>query len=153
MTAAWVPLATTTLSSSASSITFGSISGSYRDLVLVMNMGSTISSGSTLTVNSDTTDANYARVGMQGNGSTTASYTNLPRDFGAARTNGTIILQFMDYSATDKHKTVLCRASNAANEVQANCIRWANTSAITSIEVSAGTYPTGSTFSLFGIAS
>ena len=60
---------------------------------------------------------------------------------------------FMDYSATDKHKTVLIRA-NHPGETVACAGRWANTAAITSITINtASTFVIGSVFSLYGIVS
>ncbi len=64
------------------------------------------------------------------------------------------IAQIMDYSATDKHKTVLVRVGNVGNsEVGANAGRWASTAAITSVRVAPndGTFSSGSTFNLYGI--
>jgi hypothetical protein len=61
----------------------------------------------------------------------------------------------MDYSATNKHKTVLVRADNANSITMAHAARWANTSAITSIVLTsfegAGNFAIGSTFSLYGV--
>jgi hypothetical protein len=61
----------------------------------------------------------------------------------------------MDYSATDKHKTVLIRQNSVADSAFAMGARWANTAAITSIQLSLGaaTFSTGTTFALYGIAS
>jgi hypothetical protein len=60
----------------------------------------------------------------------------------------------MDYSATDKHKTVLSRANNAANGVTAIAGRWASTSAITSIVLTfqSSSLATGSTVALYGVS-
>jgi hypothetical protein len=68
------------------------------------------------------------------------------------------IIQIMDYSATDKQKTLISRASNAASGEQVTMYanRWANTAAITTIQVfaaSGNNYAAGSTFALYGIAS
>jgi hypothetical protein len=59
----------------------------------------------------------------------------------------------MDYSATDKHKTVLVRSNAASTGVEAIAQRWASTAAITSILVfpSTGSWAAGGTFSLYGI--
>jgi hypothetical protein len=76
--------------------------------------------------------------------------------------NGTrfiINLNFLDYSATDKHKTTLTRSGysdlSSVATVEATAIRWANTAALTSIVFSTnvGSFSTGSTFALYGIAS
>jgi hypothetical protein len=65
------------------------------------------------------------------------------------------IVHIMDYSATDKHKTVLSRANRASSGVDAIAGRWASTSAITSIKyfASGRTLDIGSTVALYGIVS
>lgn len=158
-TATYIPLQTITLSSSASSVTFGSIPGSYKSLVLVANYSHTASDVDALVYlrfNGDS--SNGSMVGMRGNGSTTASYTqaNMFMSYagGITTTRGNSIIQIEDYSATDKHKTSLVRSdlSNLKTEAIAN--RWASTSAVTSIALvsSAYSFASGSTFSLYGIA-
>lgn len=151
-TPAWVPLATTTLSSSAASITFGSISGGYRDLMLTFTGTSTASVNGNLYFNADTTSGNYSFVRMYGTGSATASNTgnDIPYDF---YTNPTMVqIQIMDYSATNKQKTALTRWDTAANITGATAYRWANTAAITSILIdpSTASFNAGCTFSLWG---
>jgi hypothetical protein len=150
-TPTYTPLATVTLGTAAS-VTFSNIPSTYRDLIFVVR-GTSLN----LRVNGDT-GSNYSNVSMYGTGSTAASgsetttffYTNW---FGTGTTaNRMYICQFMDYSATDKHKTILLRGDLADAESNANAGRWANTSAITSISI-VGTPAAGSTFSLYGIAS
>lgn len=160
-TSTYTAIASITLGSSAI-VTFSSIPQDYRDLVLVLDVGGTISDGSGIEFNGDSNySANYSRVVMNGNGSTANSFSNsgssnpiANRDFGALRTNGMIILQVMDYSATDKHKTYLSRQDAAANETTALAGRWASTAAVTSMEISTdgGTaLPAGTTLALYGI--
>ena len=59
----------------------------------------------------------------------------------------------MNYSNATTYKTVITRASNANNGVDAVVGLWRNTAAITSINVFLGTgnLDTGSTFTLYGI--
>jgi hypothetical protein len=85
-------------------------------------------------------------------GSGTLSYVD---SFFVSANTCTTIHQIMDYSATDKHKTVLTTRILAASYVDRFAQRWANTSAITSMEVfaSSNAFAIGSTFSLYGIAS
>jgi hypothetical protein len=157
---AYIPLATVTLGSSASSVTFSSIPATYRDLVLVINATASNNINVDVRFNGDT-GSNYPEVFMAGDGTTTYSIattrTFLRLDYvgfiGTVAGHNNII-QIMDYSATDKHKTVLARGSNANNGVAATAGRWANTAAITSIQAFAGfPYSAGSTFNLYGIAS
>jgi len=147
-----------TLGSSASSVTFSSISQDYGDLVLVIDGQTTGGSNCSFTLNSDT-GANYPYVFMRGDGSSTTSGTttanaNYVGYFTSNPCNA--IIQIMDYSATDKHKSSLVRMNDSSARVFANANRWASTSAMNRIDfiLSGGeSFATGSTFYLYGIAS
>ena len=156
-----VPLANITLSSSASSVTFSSISGSYKDLVLVASiLGATGLDFGLMRFNSDS-GGNYSYVGMSGDGSAAssdnASSQNqilLPVYFAWTTTDSLSgVVNIMDYSATDKHKTVLIRFGGAAQGTEASAQRWASTSAVTSISIqgSSHNFASGSTFALYGV--
>lgn len=161
MTVTYTPIASQTLATSAASVTFSSIPQDYRDLVLVVKASvDTADRYSRATFNGDS-GSNYSYVKMMGNGSSTFSNaaTNTFMAFGYGQgfdTTGNQILQLqiMDYSATDKHKSCLERWDDASGETVAGAHRWANTSAITTINIflNAGTFQSGSVFSLFGIA-
>lgn len=155
-------IASNVLSSTASSVTFSSISGSYRDLVLVIDSAASSGVYINLRFNSDT-GANYYWLGF-GNSGTTPATT---RDGGATSLrigqytypgSGLKTLQIvhiMDYSATDKHKATLSRGNRADLGVDALSGRWENTSAITSVTIfpGAGTLSSGGSFYLYGIVS
>lgn len=159
-TPTYFPLANITLGSSASSVTFSSIPATYRDLVLIYyGLGSTADAGHRVEVNGDTGN-NYSVVRMAGGPSSVVSSsatTNyFPLLYSASPQNGMAILQIMDYSATDKHKTALTRANHISQStVEALASRWANTAAITSLKIlqSSGTLQSGTTIALYGIAS
>jgi hypothetical protein len=146
-------LESVTLASAASSVTFSSIDQSYGDLILTIS--STGSGNTYVRFNSDS-GSNYSSVSMAGDGSSTSSYA-ATEAFGRlsnASRNSTpsiYVGQIMDYSATDKHKSWLSR-ENISTFVAAIAGRWANTSAITQIELVSGTYNSGSVISLYGIA-
>jgi hypothetical protein len=156
-TPTYIALANITLGSSASSVSFSSIPATYRDVVLVADYAGSANAGTPLSINGST--ANLSRVLIYAVPSeantTTASDVNLGGIYLGNRTLS--ICQFMDYSATDKHKTILLKAGTTPNtsEVVATAGRWASTSAITTIGLapSAGTFSAGSTFALYGIAS
>ena len=148
------------LSSTSTNITFTSIPQSYADLVLVCE--SSASTGSVyhyIRFNNDT-GSNYKRVymqarsGAQDGGVFTQTY--IEGNNGAAGTSDRnyTICDIMDYSRTDKQKTVLISNSDdqAARIVEA-AATWANNSAITEIDIFQGTYAVGSRFSLYGIVS
>ena len=164
-TPTYTPLATVTLGTTASSVTFSSIPATYRDLILVASF--TQSSGSTtagVRFNSDT-GTNYSYVSMVGSGAgaTSSNATSqalifVPFVSSTASTPVFSITQVMDYSATDKHKTVLnrdsaTRSSDSSFATTAQANRWANTSAITNLQIfmQAGNFNSGSTFNLYGV--
>ena len=161
-TPTYVPLATITLASTDSEIVFSSIPATYRDLIVVFQGGNTGSIANLLQkFNSDTNNANYSVVQMSGTGSTTSSttptagssFTTTFYGYLEQNLNANVIIQIMDYSATDKHKAFLSRASSASNGVTAIAGRWANTTAINSISYSASVADLriGTTISLFGV--
>jgi len=150
----------TTLTSSASSVTFTSITQDYRDLVLVINIIPVDTGNKAVfcTINSDS-GSNYPFVQMQGNGTSASSFANTDSYLNLAsgdKTGGSAnIAHFLDYSATDKHKTVLSRQNVASAFTGARAHRWANTSAITTLTMvlnDASNFDVGSTFYLYGIA-
>ena len=158
-TATYIALANYTVpSGGVASITFSSIPATYRDLVLQGNVG-TVNNAVNLfaRANSDS-GANYSEVFAWGNGSTTSSgfttgLTGFPIGF-SYNTLRDMTANFMDYSATDKHKTALVRHGHNIYVMMA-ASRWANTNAITSLTIiaSSGNLLEGSTFSLYGIIS
>jgi len=152
-TLTYTPLANITLSSSATSITFSSISQSYRDLILVISQPSNAVSQPAIHFNNTTSAGNYPGVYMSGNGTTASSGTQNEDRIYAAE-NGYMITtcNIMDYSATDKHKTVLSRGNSASGATSATASRWASTSAITTINVTGGTYVANTVMALYGIA-
>lgn len=147
-----------TLAASATSITFSSIPQNFRDLILVI---STTGDGYILPRANGDSGNNYNRVVMTGSGSAAASFSSgnissfdIGQEISGATT--TFLIQFMDYSVVDKHKTVIARSDNTSTAFNARTLagsyRWANTSAITSMQLPiTGNYNSGSTFTLYGI--
>jgi hypothetical protein len=159
---AYVPLANITLGATAATVTFSSINQSYRDLVVVFTGTNNLSATDLVArVNSDT-GANYLMVRASGNGTARSSAifgTETRLNFTAiAQINTTeiqtTIINFMDYSATDKHKTTISRANRAGAGTEMFANRWANTAAITSIQFYCGvnSFAAGSTFALYGVS-
>lgn len=163
MPSAWTPLANLTLGSAATTVTFSSISGSYRDLVLVVAGGS--NSYSAFEIKFNGSSANYTYAGMETNGGSSAyvpsgaatalvgNYNYWVEDIGTSNT--TYQFQVFDYAQTSKHKSTLYRVSAAATGVGAYFGRWADTSAVTSIAVgraAGNTWRTGTTFALYGVS-
>jgi hypothetical protein len=162
MTATYEKIATTTLGSTASDITFSSITGSYTDLVLIENGKVSAGGGSysRIRFNSDT-GSNYSATYIYGNGTAAGSdrYSNqtfIPVNYVAAietNFNHNSIINIQNYSNSTTYKTVLARSNNAATATDAAVALWRSTSAITSITyyLNSGSWATGSTFTLYGI--
>lgn len=152
------------LSSDASSVTFSSLpTTTYRDLVLVASQkqGASGTTQPQIRFNGDGSSSGYFSVLLETNGSSTYSNTYngfnqilFAYNLGTINTtnSNTLIINFMDYRATDKHKLVLARNSNPSAGQELVAGRWANTSAITSFELIASA-AAGSTFHLYGIVS
>jgi hypothetical protein len=165
MSATYEPIATTTLGSAQSSVTFNSFSG-YTDLILIVNGRKDTAV---------TTDAFFCR--LNGDGATNYSWTELNGDGSAAisqritsdsycrlgvipgnnagtSTFGVSIVNFQNYANTTTNKTILTRGSVAAGQVTAAVSLWRSTAAITSIVLyTAGlaNWASGSQFTLYGI--
>jgi hypothetical protein len=157
-TPTYTPLANITLGSSAASVTFSSISQAYRDLILVVTGTTTSDTIDVVTRYNGDSGSNYSVVMAYGTGSSTGSgaSTRTYTLSGRMGTNvSTNVFQIMDYSATDKHKTEIARGNDPATFLQMTANRWANTAAITSINVAlmSGNFNSATSFSLFGIAS
>ena len=155
---AYVPLATKTLTVAATAVSFSSITNSYRDLIVVAsNLNLASSQQLYLQFNLDAS-AIYNRVFMVGTTITASAAdsntTQIVLTNGAFTTNGQLLINILDYSATDKHKSVLSRYNNAGLEVVAVAGRYATNTAINRVEVGVFgvNFAIGSTFTLYGIA-
>ncbi len=157
------PIATNTLSSSASSVTFSSISGSYTDLVVVCSFFKPTGGSPRFRLNGDTSSL-YSQTVVYGNGTTASSSRESSEgayylmDFLSPSTSvpNLSIVNVMNYSNTTTHKTILERAGAADTGTVASVGLYRSTSAITSITINAdgssGVFSSGSTFTLYGIA-
>ena len=153
----YTPIATNTLGSATSTVTFSSISGSYTDLRLVMS--GTLPAGSDITLNfNGDSSALYSRTYIVGDGSATGSgrtsnSTTMPAFYIGATSTYSAFADIMNYANTTTFKTVLCRSGDTGSYVEANIGLYRSTSAITSITIAGGSFQAGSTFTLYGIAS
>lgn len=161
----YTPLATTTLSSDTGIVTFSSISGSYTDLILVINAAFTGSSSYIyLQFNSDT-GTNYSHIELYGNGSAAGSTRGSNENYAicgntATSTTGyaVSIMHIQNYSNSSTYKTVISKGSSSSALVEEFAALWRNTAAITSITISNNNYAgysykftSGSTLTLYGI--
>ena len=150
------------LSSSAASVTFSSIPGTYKDLVLEL-VGTYTSNTTTYVRPNGDTSSLYSVTNLQGDG-TTASSTRYDRTAlsGAgfwvapnAFTSGigTANANIMSYANTNVNKTCISRFGQAGQVTGAAVSLWGSTAAITSLVVRCGsTFDTGFVMRLWGIA-
>lgn len=160
MPATYEPIATTTLGSAASSITFSSIPGTYTDLRIVF-VGLDTSGGdwNRIQFNGDT-GANYSSTYLDGNGTSATSGrgTSMTSMYGPVISDvhpslGTI--DIFSYAGST-NKTILVTASNDQNGsgvTRPNVGLWRSTAAITSVTIlmNSGNMAAGSTATLYGI--
>jgi hypothetical protein len=141
-------LGSVTLQGASLSITFSEIPQNYRDLVVVTKLVNT--TNTRLRFNNDST-INYKFLQMFGNGVSPGSSLSDTDGMPSGGNNQFTIHQIFDYSATDKHKTVLSRRQQFSF-VSAAANRWMNTSAINSITFVAieGTLVAGTRIDLYG---
>jgi hypothetical protein len=154
------PIATTTFAEPSQTVTFSSIPSTYRDLIVVVASDGTAITQSGVPImrfNSDSA-TNYREIWMQAALSSfqSGSSTNSTSVQYGTNTFLHSIIQIMDYSVTDKNKVVLSKVTESINNVglvQMKASRWGSNSAITTISFStnAGDYPSGTTFSLYGV--
>ena len=155
----YTPIATTTISSDVSTITFSSIVGTYTDLILQGAINLSTSGGQIRFYFNGSTATNYSSTNLRGTGSAAQS--------GRTSNDGTIIVSYtdpssmnsfslnvMNYANTTTYKTTLARNGNQNYAVEAGVGLWRSTSAITSITLTCGDgkFSTGTTLTLYGIA-
>jgi hypothetical protein len=161
----YTPIATQTLSSSATSVTFSSIPQTYTDLVLICDMAYTSTSttyqGFRVGNGSADSGANYSGTWLRGSGSAVTSgnqtgltyYNLLSNATGTTRVQ--TITNIFNYSNTTTYKSEITRTVDQANGPFASVYLWRNTAAINTVQVLdlfGLNFAAGSTFTLYGIA-
>ena len=170
ITSSYESIATVTLGSAQSTVTFSSIPSTYKHLQIRGMAGLTGTNNDywnlPFYVNGDTGN-NYARHGLRGNGSSvnTTALASISRmyvydcvpNFTNSSTFGVFVIDLLDYKETSKYKTMRALSgtdSNGSGGVALASSLWMNTNAITSItlEADAGlNFRQYSTFALYGI--
>lgn len=162
--ATYEPIATTTLGSNQTSITFSSISSAYTDLRLVIVPLATGAGDWNLLcrVNSDS-GANYSATVLRGDGTSASSARYTGNNYivayhlvGFKSTPSFYVYDFFSYSGST-NKTILATGSNDYNG-SGTTVRavnlWRNTAAITSISFTTdatNNFATGTIATLYGI--
>ena len=167
MPSTYTPIATTTLTTTQTTITFSSIASTYTDIIVVASMKTTAPAYQPiLRFNSDTA-TNYSATAVSGNGSSAVSSRHTSQNGiyvnPGAGTGGTVgnfmpwIISVQNYSNATTYKTAIARFNNPDAIVNALVGMWRNTAAITTISLTAesgsGDFQTGSTFTLYGVKS
>jgi hypothetical protein len=158
MPATYEPIATTTLGSSASSITFSSIPATYTDLRLVVVAQYSSENNLYIRFNNDS-GTNYSGTAINGNGSTAASFRE---------TNGTGI-QIGRVPASSNFSLATCDIFSYAGSTYKTCLStcaedtngggyvynfvnlYRSTSAINRIDIYFPGFNTGTTATIYGI--
>ena len=152
----YTPIATTTLGSAQTSVTFSSISGSYTDLVLIISGSINTNDLPSFQVgNGSASSTGYSSTVIRGSGSSAGStrfsnqsLTWLGDSGNTANSQMNGIIHFQNYSNTTTYKTILSRYNNTTGETAATVHLWSNTSAINYIilkTLSNNSYNSGST--------
>ena len=173
-TSAYFPIATTTLTTTTSTVTFSSIPQTYKHLqiraIAKTDRATYIQDGINMRFNGDSGN-NYSRHAIWGNGTSVnadadTSFAQIQIGMGAAGGGGTsmfagMVLDILDYNLTTKNKTTRALAGADDNGSVTGGTRlyfasgaWYNTSAITSITLTpqvGSNFVQYSSFALYGI--
>jgi len=168
-------IATVTVSTPVSSITFSSIPATYQHLQLRLLVRMASGTGGTdnmaMQFNADTTNANYASHSLRGSGTSVVaeSYVTsypiilrdvVPRDGLTASVYGALVIDILDYASTNKNKTVRTLSgndSNGAGTIALTSGLWMNSAnAISSIKLydydnSGYNFASNCSFALYGV--
>jgi hypothetical protein len=159
--ATYVPIATTTVGTATSDVTFSSLPTIYIDIVAVVNFTLDTTGGVCWGyVNGIFSGTPYSTTLMTGDGSfalstryanvNTINFTQTPINTNLT----TLIVQYMNYNNATTYKSILARQNTSTNIVNATASLWRSTSAITSISFNTFNtqkFVSGSTFTLYGI--
>jgi hypothetical protein len=162
MPSTYEPIYTTTLSSNQSTVSFNSFGG-YTDLKIVCNIK--ITAGGLIFKPNSNGSSIYSGTYLYSAGASASSSRLTTGDLGGTGLyliNGSVsnanfipvILDFMNYTNTTTHKTVLARFSNTDTYVGASVVLAQTTNAITTLDFSCdggGSIANGSSFTLYGI--
>lgn len=164
-TATKIPLASVTLSANTASVTFGSISQSYTDLIIIANAQMTTNSDALRVQFNGDTGSNYSGTQLYGDGSNAlsnrqTSQTGFRLSNGAPNSGsayGPSISHIMSYSNTTTYKSALSRTGNGSSGNPYSgafvCL-WRSTAAITSLLIypeNGGNILSGSKIDIYGV--
>ena len=158
VTSSYESIATTTVGAGgASSISFNSIPSTYKHLqVRGLHKQSTTGAWATIELNSDTTAGNYTYHRLYGDGTGTAAESNasLNRIFTSYPNWGSIVIDVLDYTNTNKYTTIRTLSGwdgNGSGEVNFISNLWKNTAAVTTLTINLSSFVQYTHFALYGI--
>lgn len=140
----------TTLTSTSTQVTFSSIPQTFQDLIVVVDsqenenfqleLGGVTSGVSNVRLHG--ASSSYDASSSTGNQGVATYYDSM-----------VTIFEIMDYSSTDKYKTVIARTNGRQSSVGIIAGTWAHTSAINTLKLKTNTssFAVNSTFSLYGL--
>lgn len=142
-------IANITLQQASTSVTFSGIPSNYRDLIIVFVGVGTGDENLTPIINGSSVDFVWVQM-TSAPGTSTGTNNSIGR-VATSQTMG--MLQFFDYSQTNKHKTFLVETNVTGSERRQLLARWSQSAAINTLGLSIRTglsFTAGSTFSLYG---
>jgi hypothetical protein len=155
MTATYDSIASTTLATNSTSVSFSNISGTYTDLVVVFSGSHTAGPDSVKLRFNNNTTSSYSQLQLIGDGS--SAYTTTSGNISSisvGNVNGVSnnIVHIMNYSNTVTNKFVIGRGDEAGQMTVLGIGRYGSTDAITTVTVfTSANFASGSVFSLYGI--
>lgn len=166
MPATYEPIATTTLGSAASSITFSSIPGTYTDLRIVF-VGTSVGAASTIAIvfNGDESSTNYSITRIDGDGTAASSARQSNLAYGRFYDLSNLRPNFytMDIFSYTASVNKTCLVTNNADANGSGIVRymvelWRSTATITTIKLdlalasgAGNNFAIGTTATLYGI--
>ena len=173
ITNSYESIATVTVSSAQSTITFSSIPSTFKHLQIrgiARTTNAVAADQVKMAMNGDTSASKYTFHTLLGNGTaagadgyginTVAGVTPIVRMTGASATSGIFgvtVVDILDYTDTNKNKTVRCLDgydSNGSGEIQFTSGMYVSTNAITSLDITlqgSGNFAQYTSFALYGI--
>ena len=161
---AYESISSTTLSASASSITFSGIPATYTHLqIRALGMFTGTVGVGNIAFNGDNASGNYSYHYLLGDGSSACAAAGVSQNQGrftaAAGTTPSyptvMVMDILDYANTNKYKTskhLFAWDGNGSGYVEFDSNSWRSTNAITSITFTpANSFNTYSSFALYGV--
>jgi hypothetical protein len=163
MPVTYEPIATQTLASTSTLITFSSVPSTYTDLQIIVLCQGDVASALNVLLNNDNTAGNYSWLKMIGNGSAAQSANNNSRgnlSFGidngipTSTSFALCLINLFSYTSTDKFKSVIGQWSSNS-ETETTTQLWKSTSAVNRVDLRIGggtaNFSVGTTVTLYGI--